>query len=155
MVYAKIINTKKTAGNRINTARVKMKKVFLMIVAVLGMTFVANAQADQCKLEGGNGGYIDAYVSSTQYMASTCTSNKCPYIEITTTPSVDQPAAGKVLVKVTYIRNSDGEKEEITRSIAFDKSGSRTNDVKLDSKAKRIVSIEIWGAECKSASRSW
>ena len=85
-----------------------------MFVAVFGMAFVANAQADQCKLASGNGGYIDAYVSSTYYMNSKCANtNKCPYIEITTTPSVDQPAAGKVLVKVTYIRTSDGEKEEI------------------------------------------
>lgn len=125
------------------------------MMAVFGFAFAANAQADQCKLEGGNGGYIDAYVSSTYYMASTCTSNNCPYITITTTPSVDQPSAGKVLVKITYIRKSDGEKEEITRSIAFDKSGSKTNDVKLDSHASKIVSIEIWGAECKSASRPW
>lgn len=156
MVYARTNAQKKTAGNRINTARVKMKKIILMFVAVFGMAFVANAQADQCKLASGNGGYIDAYVSSTYYMNSKCANTtECPYIEITTTPSVDQPAAGKVLVKVTYIRTSDGEKEEITRSIAFDKSGSKTNKVSLDSLAKRIVSIEIWGAECKSASRPW
>ena len=129
-----------------------MKKLFLMFISIFVFSFAANAQADQCKLEGGNGGYIDAYVSSK---AGMCSSSYTPFIEITTTPSVDQPSDGKVLVKVTYIRKEDGEKETITRSISFNKSSSTTNNVNLDSSASRIVSIEIWGAECKSASRSW
>lgn len=142
---------KKTADNRINTVIEKMKKLFLLFISIFVFSFAANAQADQCKLEGGNGGYIDAYVSSKVDM---CTSNHSPSIDITTTPSVDQPSDGKVLVKVTYIRKEDGEKETITRSIHFNKSSSAENSVLLDSCASRIVSIEIWGAECKSASRS-
>ena len=124
-----------------------------MFVAFLGLAFAANAQADQCKLEGGNGGYIDAYVESNHMEDSH------PYVLITTTPSKDQPSDGKVLCKVTYIRADNGEKETVTGSVKFTKSGSYSsanhNTIYLDHKASRIVSIEIWGAECKSASRPW
>ena len=118
----------------------------------MGFALAANAQADQCKLEGGNGGYINAYVSDTQCKDGGCTGG--PKIGITTEPSKDQPSDGKVICKIIYV-TKDGETEEITRSLYFYKSGSYENIVKLDSKASRIKSIEIWGAECKSASRTW
>lgn len=126
-----------------------MKKLFFMIVAVIGLSFTVNAQADQCKLEGGAGGYIDAYVSSSNDLNA-----NPPNIYITTTPSVKQESDGKVLCKITYIRQSDGERETITRSLKFTKNSSYPNTVYLDSKASRIVSIEIWGAECKSVNRN-
>ena len=127
-----------------------MKKIFLMLVAIIGFAIAANAQADQCKLEGGNKGYISAYVSSTHGMGDQTHS-----IAITTTPSVDQPSDGKVLCKITYTRKDNGQDETVQRLIEFKKSGSHSNNVKLDSPASRIKSVEIWGAECKSASRSW
>ena len=122
-----------------------------MLVAVFGLAFAANAQhhADQCKLEGGNGGYITAHLSSTQNI---CRGG----IDITTEPSVEQPANGKVLCKITFI-NSKGEEKEITRSITFSKSGSYENHVNLGEAdcSIKIKKVEIWGAECKSASRPW
>lgn len=123
------------------------------MVAVFGLALAANAQADQCKLEGGNGGYIDAYIGTNRMDAPK------PSVTITTTPSVEQPSDGKVLCKVTYIRADNGEKESVTGSVKFSKKGSCShadyNTIYLDHKASRIVSIEIWGAECKSASRPW
>lgn len=56
-----------------------MKKIFIMMIAVFGIAIAANGQADQCRLEGGNGGYIDAYVSGKLYMDKTCTDNSCPH----------------------------------------------------------------------------
>lgn len=128
-----------------------MKKIMLMIVAVFGLALAANAQSDQCKLEGGNGGHIKAFVSSTNSMGN----GTSPQITITTQPSVEQPADGSVICKITYERKSDGQKESITRDLNFFKKASKSNQIQLDSPAKRIVSIEIWGAECKSASRPW
>lgn len=132
-----------------NGQQFEMKKLFLLLVAVMGFVLAANAQADQCNLSGGNGGYIDAYVSSTVYK-----DGSSPSIDITTTPSVKQESDGKVICKITYIRQADGERETITRSLRFSKDSSASNTVKLDSKASRIVSIEIWGAECKSVNRN-
>lgn len=122
-----------------------------MLMAVIGFAFAANAQADQCKLEGGNKGYINASVTATGNMGD----NVNKSIHITTTPSVDQPNDGKVLCKVTYNRKADGKEETVTRSINFKSKGSYDNIVKLDSPASRIINIEIWGAECQSASRPW
>ena len=124
------------------------------MVAVFGIAFAANAQADQCKLESGNGGHIDAYVSEKNLKGE----GQSPHVIITTTPSKDQPSDGKVLCKVTYIRLDNGEEESVTASLKFYKSGScssNSNWVNLDHPAARIKSIEIWGAECKSASRPW
>lgn len=122
-----------------------------MFVAVFGLSLAANAQhhADQCKLEGGNGGYVTAYLSSTKNI---CRGG----IDITTEPSVEQPANGKVLCKITYI-NSKGEEKEITRTLTFTKSRSDVNHVSLGEGdcGITIKKIEIWGAECKSASRPW
>lgn len=121
------------------------------MIAVFGIAIAANAQADQCKLEGGNGGHIKAFVSSTNSMEN----GTSPQITITTQPSVEQPADGSVICKITYERKSDGQKESITRNLEFFQRASKSNQIQLDSPAKRIVSIEIWGAECKSASRPW
>lgn len=126
-----------------------------MLMAVIGFAFAANAQADQCKLEGGADGYINAYVSESTHMHSNVP-GVGPHITITTTPSKDQPADGKVLCKVTYIRKDTGEERtDPNKSIDFKKSGSCENKVFLDYEASRIISVEIWGAECKSASRPW
>lgn len=131
-----------------------MKKIFFMLVAVFGMAFAANAQADQCKLESGNGGYIDAFVSEKNLEGK----GQSPHVVITTTPSKDQPSGGKVLCKITYVRLDNGEEESVTASLTFFAHGScsgNANWVNLDHPASRIKKIEIWGAECKSASRPW
>lgn len=151
MVYAR--KHTKTAGNRINTAREKMKKIFLMLVAVFGMAFAANAQADQCKIEGGNGGYLSATVSEKHGNNS-----YYDWVKVTVTPSVDQPREGKVLCKVIYIRHDNGQEDYVTVEIPFDNIGgySRQSDtILLPGNADRIKDIEIWGAECKSARRPW
>ena len=127
-----------------------MKKILLLFVAIMSFAIAANAQSDQCRITGGNGGYLKAYVSYKGFMDRV--SN--PKISITVTPSVDQPSDGSVIVKVVYIRNSDGERETITANLDFRKNQSRINEVELDSPAKRIVSIEIWGAECESVNRN-
>ncbi|MBP5535568.1 MAG: hypothetical protein J6X62_02115 [Bacteroidales bacterium] len=128
-----------------------MKKILLVLVAVFGLSLAANAQhhADQCKLEGGNGGHITAYLSST---ANDCRGG----IDITTEPSVEQPANGKVLCRITYV-NSKGIEKEVTRTIDFSKSGSYVNHVDVGEGVCgiKIKKIEIWGAECRSASRPW
>lgn len=124
-----------------------------MLMAVMGFALVANAQADQCSINNGNGGYLKAYVSSTAYMNSTSINNT-PFIKITTEPSKTQPADGSVLCKITYERESDGQRETVTRSLDYKKNQSHQQSVDLDSKARRIVSIEIWGAECKSVNRN-
>lgn len=119
-----------------------------MLVAVFGIAIAANAQSDQCSITNGNGGYIKAYVSSESMTSDP------PYIYITTEPSKEQPEAGSVICKITYERESDGQRETITRNLNFGKKSSTSNSVKLDSKARRIVSIEIYGAECKSVNRN-
>lgn len=123
-----------------------------MLVAVFGMAFAANAQSDQCKLESGNGGYIEAYVGSDK---SCMQWEENPRISITTQPSKEQPSGGTVLCKITYERLSDGKRETVTRTLKFSKNGSYENSyVYIDSPAKRIVSIEIWSAECSSVNRN-
>jgi len=124
-----------------------MKKMFLLLMVFLGFSLFVSAQADQCKFINSDG-YIDAYVSNNQAMAYSS-----PSIYIATTPSVAQASDGKVLCKITYIRLADGQEETITRSLEFKKSSSFENLVGLDSKASRILSIKVWGAECFSASR--
>ena len=115
----------------------------------MSFAIAANAQSDQCRITGGNGGYLKAFVSDKSSMA-----NNTPIIYITVTPSVDQPSDGSVIVKVVYIRESDGERETITANLDFFLNQSKSNAVYLDSPAKRIVSIEIWGAECESVNRN-
>lgn len=116
----------------------------------MSIAIAANAQSDQCRITGGNGGYLKAYVSSKSSMGRT----DVPNIDITVTPSVNQPSDGSVIVKVVYIRESDGERETITANLDFKKNQSNVSSVNLDSPAKRIVSIEIWGAECESVNRN-
>lgn len=142
------ITEKKTAGDRINTAKTKMKKLFLMIAVMLGFAFGANAQSDQCGFTNSEG-YLSAYVSDLRNEEDGGYRN----CNITTEPSVDQPSDGKVICKIVYI-TKDGERETITWQLNFYKSGSCMNQISLDSPAKRVVSIEIWGAQCKSVNRN-
>lgn len=129
-----------------------------MIVAVMGLALAANAQADQCKLSGGNGGYINAYVGSTHYMNKKTSTVTRYNIEIVTEPSVEQPSKGSLLCVVTYINKETGETESSTaQTISFAPNSSCENIVYLRNAASEIMSIEIWGAECKSVStgRGW
>lgn len=116
----------------------------------MGFALAANAQSDQCSITNGNGGYLTASVTSTSGMGYDGDAK----ITVTVTPSEKQPKDGKVICKITYIRKSDGEREVITRDLNFKANQSSAQTVYLDSPAKRIVSIEIWGAECKSVNRN-
>ena len=126
------------------------------MVVVFGLAIVANAQADQCKIDGGNGGYLSATVSEKHCGYVNCSSNY-DYVRVTVTPSVEQPRDGKVLCKIIYIRHDNGQEDYVTAAISFSGDGySRQSDaIKLPGNADRIKDINIWGAECKSASRPW
>ena len=91
-----------------------------MFVAVMGFALAANAQADQCKIEGGNGGYINAEVTESGQMGY----DSQPSIYITTSPSKDQPADGKVKCRITYVREDNGNEETDERLLDYKKSGS-------------------------------
>lgn len=125
-----------------------------MFVAFWGLAFAANAQADQCKIEGGNGGYLSATVSEKHCPTVNCRSNY-EWVKVTVTPSVEQPSDGKVLCKIIYIRHDNGQEDYVTAEVPFYGSGSsrQSNAIWLPGNADRIKDIEIWGAECKSASR--
>ncbi|MBP9991211.1 MAG: hypothetical protein KBT45_07285 [Bacteroidales bacterium] len=129
-----------------------------MLVAVFGLAFVANAQSDQCKTDGG--GYVSATVSD--YRTGDHKScgrkydNGIRYIKITTTPNADAKYGGKVLCRITYIDSRNGEKQTQVAELDFNASKSTPNDVTLEVDAKEIKDIELWGATCTSTRpRTW
>lgn len=103
----------------------------------MGFALAANAQASQCKIDGGNG-YIHAEYTGGRTDG---------LVQITTEPSREQPSAGKVLCDITYI-NKDGKRKTTTVTVYFYASGSYENKVHIEA-YEEIVSIKLHGAECK------
>lgn len=142
----------KTAGDRINTATQKMKKLFLMIAIMLGFAFGANAQSDQCEIKNGNGAYVSAWVTSkvgfskqSQFKSS---------VEVTIKAS-DASLEGNVIVEITYIAEKDGEKKTETFNGDYKKGQSTENSFNLGEQASKLVDINIYGATCTSARKRW
>lgn len=132
-----------------------MKKIFFMFVAVIGLAFAANAQSDQCEIDGG--GYVSATVSDYRDANHKSCGRKYDtgirYITITATPNADAKYGGKVLCRITYA-DREGEKQTQVAELDFNASKSTPNKVTLEVDAKEIKDIELWGATCKST-RPW
>lgn len=110
-----------------------------MLVALMGFAFAANAQASQCKIDGGQG-YIHA-----EYTGG----NTVGIVHITTEPSKEQPSAGKVLCDITYT-TKEGKTKTVTVTVYFLAAGSYENKVQI-APYEEIEKIRVYGAECTSA----
>lgn len=109
-------------------------------MAVMGISYAANAQSSQCKIDGGNGGYIHAEYNGGRTDG---------LVQILTEPSKEQPSDGKVLCDITYI-NKDGEKKTVTKTVYFYKSGTYITKVTIEP-YEEIIDIKVHGAECSNA----
>jgi hypothetical protein len=63
----------KTAGDRINNATFKMKKLAIVLIALMGFVSVANAQQDRARVPGDENNMVFVSVSSDSQTSSTIT----------------------------------------------------------------------------------
>ena len=92
--------TTKTAGDRIKTATKKMKKILLVLITLMGISFAAKAQS--CQIAN-DGTYIavDAFVSGQKIECNaTCYGSS-------------QPTSGTIYVTVYFKDNKGNDDEEM------------------------------------------
>lgn len=128
-----------------------MKKLFFIFAIMLGFAFGANAQSDQCKIEGGNGAYVSAWVSEQHQFGSTSGPSR---VDVTIMCS-DANLKGNVIVEVKYYDNNGKFKTKTFTGKYASGSEETTNTFSLAEHASELVDIHVYGATCTSARKRW
>lgn len=119
-----------------------MKKILLMLVAVLGFSFAANAQQGTCKVSGGNGATVvvtvvdwDESGNVTLSVGSDCDD----YVNVSFT-----------LTFYDTTSNVGCISQPFSLTVAPNQSNTKTVTIRMGSnKLDRVDSVNISGARCE------
>ena len=124
-----------------------MKKILLMLVAVLGFSFAANAQQGTCKVSGGNGATVVVTVVDWDEEGNVELSvgSDCDdYVNVSFTLSYNQKTSGGGHMNGVY------ESQPFGLTVAPNQSNTKTVTIRMGSgKLSRVNSLNISSARCE------
>ena len=121
-----------------------MKKLVLVLVAMFGLYLGANAQTDQCEIKGTSGEYLGIIKARGELGIYGNNAHIYVWIE-----GVMSPGRGGVLCDIKY-ETSDGIiYTQKNVSLSFKRNATENNDINLDYKAVKLISIDIYNGWCK------
>lgn len=121
-----------------------MKKLVLVLVAMFGLYFGANAQSDQCEIKGTSGDYLGIIKAEGElgYNGEGVWINV--WIE-----GVMSPGRGGVMCDIKY-KTSDGQiYTQKNVGLSFKRNSTERNQIDLDYPAEELISIDIYDGWCK------
>ena len=133
----------KTAGNRINSAINKMKKLAIVLIAMMGFVSVANAQQDKAKVPGDSGNTVLVSVSDDSQTSTSITfyNNSTKSIEVCVSVYNDQGSeVGKGCYSIPGA-SAQGYHSETTKTISKT-GGCRTCSSGCETKRIKITSVK-------------
>lgn len=124
-----------------------MKKILLMLVAVLGFSFAANAQQGTCKVRGGDGATVvvtvvdwDEEGNVTLSVGSDCDD----HVNVSFTLTYKQETSGGGFMNGEYTSQPFG------LTVAPNQSNTKKVTIRMgDSKLTRVLRVNISGARCE------